>query len=56
MELHLSVLKERTKYIPGAVDFGAAAWRGHGFHTRPAVANYIYLLLRDNNLYIFMIG
>ena len=35
MELHLFVLKERKKYIPGAADFGTVARRGHGFHTRP---------------------
>ena len=25
----------KEKYISGAADFGAAARRGHGFHTRP---------------------
>ena len=30
------VLWERKKYISGAADFGAAARRGHGFHTQPS--------------------
>ena len=25
----------KGKFISGAADFGTAAWRGHGFHTRP---------------------
>ena len=25
----------KEKYISGAADFGEAARRGHGFHTRP---------------------
>ena len=35
MELHIFVLRERKIIIPGAADFGAAARRGHSFHTRP---------------------
>ena len=31
---HLSA-SGKEKYISGVAYFGAAVWRGHGFHTRP---------------------
>ena len=30
----------KEKYISGAAVFGAAAQRGHGFHTRPVDLDY----------------
>ena len=30
----------KEKYISGAADFGAVAWRSHGFRTRPASCEF----------------